>query len=249
MGRKNKLTKFSNDDLLELINNSKSFSDIVRYVGYNSVTTGSFQTVKNELKRRGIPIPVYNYFGKYANFGRKRKIEELLVENSSVSRGYLKKQLIKDNLLEYKCNCGNDGMWNGKKLILQLEHKNGINNDNRLVNLCFICPNCHSQTGTFSGKNKPSAQKKEKRKEKRIKDCECGKPIYHSSKMCFDCYSKSQRKVERPPYKKLIEEISTTSQNAVAKKYGVSWASISKWLLYYKKNEILVGLEPNDQLF
>lgn len=56
--------------------------------------------------------------------------------------------------LEEKCECGNKGFWRGKKLTLQLDHKNGVNNDNRLENLRFLCPNCHSQTDTFCGRNK-----------------------------------------------------------------------------------------------
>lgn len=42
----------------------------------------------------------------------------------------------------------------GQSLSLQLDHINGINNDHRLENLRFLCPNCHSQTNTYAGKNK-----------------------------------------------------------------------------------------------
>lgn len=49
--------------------------------------------------------------------------------------------------------------WNGQPLVLQLEHKNGINNDNRLENLAFICPNCHSQTPTYAGRNSVGMRK------------------------------------------------------------------------------------------
>ena len=56
--------------------------------------------------------------------------------------------------MKYKCAiCGNNGIWNNQKLVLQLDHKNGDNTDNRLSNLRLLCPNCHSQTDTFSGRN------------------------------------------------------------------------------------------------
>lgn len=38
-------------------------------------------------------------------------------------------------------------------LTLQLDHINRVNNDHRLTNLRFLCPNCHSQTDTYAGKN------------------------------------------------------------------------------------------------
>ena len=90
------------------------------------------------------------------NFNSKYSMDEILVENSSYENIYsLKKRLIANNLLEYVCaRCGNNGEWNGEELVLQLEHKNGIHNDHRLCNLEFLCPNCHSQTNTYSGRNK-----------------------------------------------------------------------------------------------
>lgn len=39
-------------------------------------------------------------------------------------------------------------------MTLQLEHKNGNNQDYRLSNLCLLCPNCHSQTSTYAGGNR-----------------------------------------------------------------------------------------------
>jgi hypothetical protein len=74
----------------------------------------------------------------------------------------IKKRLVRDFDRVYECaGCKNhaftksDGvlLWNNKEIVLQLEHKNGINNDNRIDNLEFLCPSCHSQTSTFTGKN------------------------------------------------------------------------------------------------
>jgi hypothetical protein len=62
-----------------------------------------------------------------------------------------KRVLIEQN---NKCNhCGIE-TWNNKPLILELEHKDGNNKNNLRDNLEAICPNCHSQTSTWRGKNK-----------------------------------------------------------------------------------------------
>lgn len=232
----NKLTKYSDEYIKDVLEKSISFSDVLRHFGYESITTGNYVIVKRELKKRDIPIPVYNYFNEYNNFNRKRSLEELFVENSTTSRGSLKKRIIKDNLIEYKCECGNVGEWRNKKLTLQLEHKNGDTYDNRLENLCFLCPNCHSQTETFSGKNTKKIKKLKNKKPIEYKKCKCGKDISLESYSCINCNSISNRKVDRPSYEQLKKEINETSQNKVAKKYGVSWRTIRKWIKYYEVN-------------
>ena len=87
---------------------------------------------------------------------QKQDMKKILVKNSTyLNRTALKQRLIDEHLLEYRCAiCGNKGEWNNYPLTLQLDHINGVNNDNRLSNLRFLCPNCHSQTTTFSGRNK-----------------------------------------------------------------------------------------------
>jgi 5-methylcytosine-specific restriction endonuclease McrA len=88
-------------------------------------------------------------------------IEEFLTENSSCSRTNLKRRLLREGLLENVCHiCGQLPEWNGKPLVLQLDHINGISNDNRLENLRIICPHCHSQTENFAGKNNKLINKK-----------------------------------------------------------------------------------------
>lgn len=80
--------------------------------------------------------------------------EEVFKEHSTYSRYHLKNRIIKFGLIPYICrDCLLEAEWNGKPLSLQLEHVNGVDDDNRLENLCFLCPNCHSQTDTYAGKN------------------------------------------------------------------------------------------------
>lgn len=81
-------------------------------------------------------------------------IEEILVENSTYQTGHLKRLLLKNALLINECAlCGLGEEWEEKPITLVLDHINGINNDHRLSNLRILCPNCHSQTSSFAGRN------------------------------------------------------------------------------------------------
>lgn len=79
---------------------------------------------------------------------RVNKIEEYATRSSVRSR------IIKENLIPYKCNECGINEWNKKELSLHLDHINGNCWDHRLENLRFLCPNCHSQTPNYTGRNK-----------------------------------------------------------------------------------------------
>lgn len=80
-------------------------------------------------------------------------IEQLLVTGRRTGRDHLKGRLIKAGLKENRCEvCGTDS-WLVRPLNAQLHHKNGDGTDNRIENIEFPCPNCHSQTDTYGGRN------------------------------------------------------------------------------------------------
>ena len=56
----------------------------------------------------------------------------------------------------YCCNRCGVSEWQGFKISLELEHKDGNNQNNERINLEGLCPNCHSITDTWRGRNKPS---------------------------------------------------------------------------------------------
>ena len=71
------------------------------------------------------------------------------------------KRILKDHYNRGNCceQCGINE-WNGKQLSFELDHKDGNNYNNSLDNLRFLCPNCHSQTETFRGRNINTGKKR-----------------------------------------------------------------------------------------
>jgi hypothetical protein len=66
----------------------------------------------------------------------------------------LNKRLIKEEILENKCSICQITEWNNKPIGLHLDHIDGVSSNHLLDNLRLVCPNCHSQTDTYCGKNK-----------------------------------------------------------------------------------------------
>jgi hypothetical protein len=87
-------------------------------------------------------------------WGERRKDEDVFVENSDYARHHIKKRIIEQKMVPYACDeCGIGPEWNGKPMPLILDHINGVNNDNRLKNLRFVCSNCDSQLDTYKARN------------------------------------------------------------------------------------------------
>jgi hypothetical protein len=82
-------------------------------------------------------------------------IAELLVAGTYRGRRNLKIRMLAEGLKDPRCEKCGIAEWQGQALSLALHHVNGDGSDNRLENLELLCPNCHSQTENFSGRNRP----------------------------------------------------------------------------------------------
>lgn len=79
-------------------------------------------------------------------------VQRFLKDGSTLSNQAVKERL-KDLGVEQCCSSCGITEWYGKKIPLELDHINGKNTDNRIENLRLLCPNCHSLTDTWRGKN------------------------------------------------------------------------------------------------
>jgi len=63
-------------------------------------------------------------------------------------------------ILEQDSCCGNCNIseWYGNKITLELDHIDGNNKNNNRENLICLCPNCHSITPTWRGRNKKNSK-------------------------------------------------------------------------------------------
>lgn len=150
-----RFSEISDSNFIDAVKNNQCIRDVVGALGYSRASGSMAIKVKERINK--LNIDTSHFVGRKSKQASppRYSMEEILVENSKYGNiGRLKKRLVRNGLLEYKCTkCGNTGFWNNKPLVLQLEHKNGIHNDHRLENLEFLCPNCHSQTDTYSGRN------------------------------------------------------------------------------------------------
>ena len=92
-------------------------------------------TVRGEIKTRPLGMP----------------IETLLAGRRT--RHHVKIRLMHAGLLENRCQSCGLVEWRGEPIMMHLDHINGVRDDHRLENLRMLCPNCHSQTETYGGRN------------------------------------------------------------------------------------------------
>lgn len=161
MKSKSKVYQLSDDEFRELIATHESYSACLRALGLSTFGSGSRQFIKRRVKELSIDTSHFKRGGRKSAISYRYPLEAILCKDSFYCHTEsLKRRLVRAGLIEYKCAfCGNTGEWNGESLVLQLDHINGDHFDNRLENLRLLCPNCHSQTKTYAGKNEKGVHK------------------------------------------------------------------------------------------
>lgn len=150
----------SDDELKTIIATSINWSDAIRKCG-RKVAGASYQNFKTRVQV--LNIDTSHFLGKASHTGfrhtgitRKKSWNEVLVKGKHLERERC--QVFRRAYREYceelnipiQCvDCGNNGLWQGKSLRLQINHKDEIRSNNIPSNLEWVCPNCHDIKTTY----------------------------------------------------------------------------------------------------
>ena len=110
------------------------------------------------FKRRAIKLGCYttNQSGKGINkkFAHRYELDDIINgQYPQYQSNKLRKRLLKDGLKQNKCEICEMEMWLDKPLKLELHHIDGNRHNNSIENIQLLCPNCHSYTDNYKGKN------------------------------------------------------------------------------------------------
>ena len=214
---------YNENELKEIVKQSKSFSEVIRKLGYSTSNGNNVKTLKQRLEKYNIDISHFGYKKPTV-----RTEENIFIQNSTASQATLRKWYIKNNYSPYVCSiCGQKPVWQGKELTLILDHKNGTNNDNRLENLRWVCPNCNQQLETTGFKK----MRVKNILDKKFYCIQCHQEITQKSStgLCFTCANILRRTCERPSREELKKMIRTIPFTSIAKQFNVSDNAIRKW--------------------
>lgn len=133
--------------ILKMIKNNESKAEMCKIFSCKP------DTLNRALKKMGL-----EYKGNQSRKGLTRiesraSSTDYLGTGKRIQSHKLKLMLLRDGIFIHQCSMCKNTEWNDKPIPLELDHIDGVHNNNELSNLRLLCPNCHAQTDTYRGKN------------------------------------------------------------------------------------------------
>lgn len=259
-----KLYDYTPIELQKLLDESNGYADVLRKLGMNEHGANP-RTLKKVIAEYNLDETKlnenrHNLFSRCSEYANKANVKYSLNDilagkHPGYQSGRLLERLIEEGYKERKCERCGIVDWMGQKITFHLHHRDGDHDNNKLENLESLCPNCHSQTNNFAGRNVP--KKEEKTSDKKTisygitKDglkfydgqkykilCPvCQKNFMNKeAKMCRQCYDKEQIK-PKVSKEELFKIMETNTYTSAADLLGVDRGTVSRWHKYYTNEE------------
>lgn len=148
-------TKYKKEELEKIVKDSINYMQVIRALGLCE-TGGAQQHIKKIIKN--FEIDTSHFLGYNTTSGNrnpnvlkiKRSVEDILSGKQASSTQL--KRAFKELGIKYECNECKISEWLDKPIALQIHHIDGDRSNNRLENLKYLCPNCHTQTDNWGAK-------------------------------------------------------------------------------------------------
>ncbi|MGW0584057.1 HNH endonuclease signature motif containing protein [Streptomyces sp. NPDC002920] len=147
------------DELAPAVEAAASLAGVLAALGRGD-TAAARALVKRGIEFHGLSTAHFTGQGHSRGVrSPKRKpsteILVLLAPGSPRTKTPLLRRALDDLDVPHVCDeCGIGDTWQGRRLVLEIDHVNGDRLDNRRKNLRYLCPSCHSQTSSFSNRRR-----------------------------------------------------------------------------------------------
>ncbi|MFC8129222.1 HNH endonuclease signature motif containing protein [Streptomyces sp. NPDC057302] len=151
---------FPRADLARAVAESHGLAEVMRALGCSPFGGAGRARAVRSIEAYGLSTA--HFVGQGHNAGRSganRKSADAILIRLGSDAGRTRTIMLRRALDEVGaprvCGaCGLGETWQDKRLTLEIDHINGDRLDNRRENLRYLCPSCHSQTGTFSNRRR-----------------------------------------------------------------------------------------------